>query len=287
MVRKLVILGALVVAIGEPRAANACTSDGRAPTAAQIAANAPDVFTWLEQAASVAEVEVTTAPGFSNEGHGLPGNVVLAVRRVVKGTPGKVITIVQEMTPCAGEAKGHTSLAFFDVKGHRLGAAPVALTAPLVAWQAAKTPADQSDVLAMLAASKDPLVAGAAAKRIAAIAWRAPAPAWRQPGTPALAIARARAQWPAIRVAGPTGRFKDFEQTLATKRGRLAAVKVACALPATAIRDTAGAADLGDPGALPAGDCWDVTSTSGFFTLNIYVSAADGRVVLVWIPPEG
>ena len=284
------LLPGVVVAIAllDAGPARACTSDGSAPSAKQVAAMAPDVFTWFEQAAVVVEVEVTAAPGFTNEGHGLRGDVVLTVTKTWKGKPAPTITVVQEMTPCGGESKGNKYLAFFDAKSHRLGATATSTAPALAAWQAAHAPADQQQLLAKLAASPDPLIAGAAAKRIAVTsAWNEPAKNWKQPGTSALAIARVGAQWSAILAAVPAGRLRDFDEAIAQKRCVLAAARDRCATAKQHIIDVASPTALGEVGALASGECWAVTCAVGFYTLHVYVGAADGRVLVIWIPPEG
>lgn len=162
--RRLAIV--LLLVLGAPnRRVDACSEDGSAKA---MEAGAPDIFTWYDQATVVATVETTTAPGRSIEGHGLRGQVVMVVKKGLKGDPVKSLVFTQDFTACSGHTKGEKLIAFLGVKQQRLGFVGVDLVPVLAEWAAAKTPAAQQELLAKLAKSKSPAVAGAAKKRLAA-----------------------------------------------------------------------------------------------------------------------
>ena len=72
-------------------------------------------------------------------------------------------------------------------------------------------------------------------------------------------------------------------------RCKLAATRQACSAARARIVDVEGAHPrlvLGALDALGSGDCWNVGCAVGFYTLVALVGA-DGRLLVVWIPPEG
>jgi hypothetical protein len=271
---------AVLVAMGRP--AEPCTGDG-SPRALEAAA--PDFFTWYEQARYVAEVEVTAAPGFTNEGHGLRGKVELAIGKPYKGTPPKTLSFVQEPTACGGMQKGKL-VGFFGDAGKPIGFVGVDVIPALAAWSTALASARPA-LLQQLAKDKQPSIAGAAKKRLAG--WDAADPSWKPPGTSTTAIARVRSVWASIVAAAPS-RMADFDDALAKGRTTLRASKLACHAAANRVRDAVGtnvSPIVGSSAALGDGDCWLVAASVGFYELEAYLGASDGKLRLVWIPPEG
>jgi hypothetical protein len=160
MHRLSLLLGVVMI----PHTAHPCT--GNAPTTAELIERAPDVFTWFDQASAVVEAKVTAAPGFSVEGHGMPGTVALAVTKVLKGKPGKKLSYEQPATACGGTSAGTVEVVFVDAHGKPLGFAGTSVESALEAWRTAAAD-DKRAVLTRLAKSSDPAVAGAASKRLA------------------------------------------------------------------------------------------------------------------------
>jgi len=157
------LLTVLAVAVVSARPADACSLDGN-PTS--IAKSAPDVFQWFDKATAVAAMNVTAAPGFTIEGHGLAGAVEMTSVRVLKGTPPKQHTVQQEMTPCGGRAKKEKLVLFFDDKQRLIGIGDAVTVAALIRWRDTRSP-KRDDLLRKLLRDKQPLVAGAATKELA------------------------------------------------------------------------------------------------------------------------
>lgn len=264
--------------------ANACSLDGSLESQA---AAAPDVFTWFETAASVGEVSVTAAPGFTIEGHGKPGNVTVTLRAAIAGKPAKATTFKQTLRRCEGHSKGAVLIGFFDRAGTPIGFASKTTRAALASWKAAKTDAAKRALLATLAKSKDPAISGAATKKLATLpalpAWSVPPTTWKS--SAAAAVAHVKAQWPSLVQAASV--FGTFDPKGTCK---LAAVKQACAKQQEHLHDVEGPdakPHIGEMASLADGQCWVTTCSVGFFTAFIYVDADDGRVLAGWVPPEG
>lgn len=266
------------------RVADACSLDGSFKARA---ASAPDVFTWFETAASVAEVRVSAAPGFTIEGHGKPGDVTVTLRAALAGKPAKTTTFKQTLRPCDGHSKGAVLIAFFDAAGQPIGFASKTTRGPLASWKAATTDGAKRALLAKLEKSKDPAISGAATKKLATLpavpTWAVPPATWKS--NAASAVAQVTAHWSAIVAAASV--FGTFDLA---KNCKLAAVKQACTKQQEHLHDVEGPdakPHFGEMASLADGQCWVTSCSVGFFTALIYVDADDGRILGGWVPPEG
>ena len=125
--------------------------------------------------------------------------------------------------------------------------------------------------------------------RAAPAAWNAADPAWKAGGTEAAASARFRVLWPALRsIAAHPDSLSAFDELV--RGGHVSAKRVKAADAAAAIKDAVGKQtpwEVGAIGALADGDVWHVIVSRRFDELYAYIDADDGRLLLMWRPPEG
>ncbi len=248
-----------------------------------------DFFTRYDTSSVVAEVEVTAIAK--------SGAVELRRLATLKGSETTALTARQGgMCPPSWQV-GQKVVAFFEADGRGSWFEVAGAAAALSQWKAAKTDDARRALLAELSKSSDASVKLHATDRLKReeVRWDAADPAWKAPGTDKAATARLFALWPAIRAAtrGNTS-LARFDEAF-TKRSCLAgASSLTARAAADRVRSTMGKApdpsQLGSLAALEAlGEqkVWNATCSLGFHSVFAYLTAADGALVMLWVPPEG
>lgn len=271
MMRVLIVVACLLA----PRVAGACTT------------TFVDLFTQYENATTVAVVKITNVPKDIGKGAGPVG---MAVEKALKGQPAKTLEGLANGF-CGPMFTADEKVIVFFRATTQLGVVRDvdAVSEALAKWAAAKTDADRKKLLTALTKSKNDTLKESATARleIKPPHW-AEAPA-RWKSTRTQAMARLRALWVEL-VAGSNGALDGIK--VMVPKCNMTATKIACADGAKRIRDTMGAnADPSLFGSIDAldrgGQCWALECGVNFSSLAAYLSATDGRLLELWLIPEG